>query len=589
MNERYIKVFSGNEDLYVDDAPIMIRASALLKDTLTGKMIAQLKFQNISDNNIAYIKVRITQLDAINQQIDTPIDFEYLDILVSAKEEFGARTPIILSNPSARAFKVGVSCVGFSDGTVWKCENSDWVPALMGSPVMKKLAAEETYQDAKTLLAYNTRESLIRAKELFESISSIKDVTVEIGSCNDRILEFDIEEEKNKEKKKQKKKKTKKLAILIASPCVILCILASLGYFLIYPFWSVHNGNYSVFINMYNIEEYELPKGTTEIKRNAFYNCDSLRTIVIPDSVTTIEEWAFSNCSNLQNVTFGNSITSIGDSAFSDCSSLTSITLSSSITSIGKQAFSGCSRLNSITIPPSVTYIGTQAFSYCDFLANVFISDLTAWCNINFDFQGNFSASPLYNENTNLYLNGELITELVIPEGVENIGFATFDNCHNIKSVTIPDSVTTIGEWAFSDCTSLSNVKFSKNSKLKSIEDHAFSSCSSLKSFTVPDSVTKVSGKAFSACFGIEYFTFGSGLTNIEAEMFYNKSGLKTVTIPASVTRIGVWAFMGCSNLTNITFEGTVAEWNAITKGSYWASTVPATEVVCSDGVVKLN
>ena len=48
MSERYVKVFTCDENLYSENAPVIIRAGALLKDTETGRMIAQLKLQSIS-------------------------------------------------------------------------------------------------------------------------------------------------------------------------------------------------------------------------------------------------------------------------------------------------------------------------------------------------------------------------------------------------------------------------------------------------------------------------------------------------------------------------------------------------------------
>ena len=54
------------------------------------------------------------------------------------------------------------------------------------------------------------------------------------------------------------------------------------------------------------------------------------------------------------------------------------------------------------------------------------------------------------------------------------------------------------------------------------------------------------------------------------------------------LTSIGNSAFYYCTRLTSITFEGTVEQWNAITKGYDWKYNVPATEVVCSNGTVSL-
>ena len=215
----------------------------------------------------------------------------------------------------------------------------------------------------------------------------------------------------------------------------------------------------------------------TSIGDYAFYECSSLTSVTIPDSVTSIGYNAFYECRSLTSVTIGNSVTSIGIYAFAYCSSLTFVSIPVSVTSIREGAFYGCTSLTYVAIPDSVTSIGSSAFYYCSSLRGVFISDLSAWCKINF---ADYTANPLCN-GKNLYLyNGTEITELTIPSDITSIGDYAFYNCASLTSVTIPDSVTSIGDYAFCSCYSLTSVTIGNS--VTSIGEDAFRSCYSLTS-----------------------------------------------------------------------------------------------------------
>ena len=86
--------------------------------------------------------------------------------------------------------------------------------------------------------------------------------------------------------------------------------------------------------------------------------------------------------------------------------------------------------------------------------------------------------------------------ELVIPEGVTEIGDSAFSYCKNLQKITIPSSVRVIGEKAFNNCSSLVAVEFKANSQLTTIKVNAFSNVP-LESITLPSKVSSVDALAF--------------------------------------------------------------------------------------------
>ena len=310
----------------------------------------------------------------------------------------------------------------------------------------------------------------------------------------------------------------------------------------------------------------------TSIGGYAFDNCTSLTSITIPDSVTSIGTSAFSGCTSLTSISIPNSVTSIGDYTFSDCTSLTSITIPESVTSIEGYTFYGCTSLISVTIPDSVTSINWFAFRDCTSLTEVHISDIAAWCAMEF---GTY-ANPLAHAG-NLYLNGNLVTELEIPNGVTSIGNHAFEGCTSLASITIPDSVTSIGSYAFEGCTSLASMTIGDS--VTRIGSSAFSGCTSLTSVTIPNSVSSIGYSAFSGCTSLTSITIPDSVTSIGGSAFSGCTSLISVTIPDSVTSIGDGAFYGCTSLTSITIPDSVT---SIENGAfYYCSSL--TEVHISD------
>ena len=302
-----------------------------------------------------------------------------------------------------------------------------------------------------------------------------------------------------------------------------------------------------------------------EINRYAFYGNTDLTSVVIPDSVKSIGEYAFYRNTELTSVTIGSSVESIGDSAFYNCMGLTSVTIPDSVTSIGERAFEGCMGLTSVTIPNAVTSIGYSAFYNCTGLTSVYYTgDIAGWCVISF---GDYYANPLYNAGK-LYIDGQLVTDLVIPDSVTEIKRYAFYNCTGLTSVTIPDSVTSIGDYAFYKCTGLTSVSIPDS--VTSIERDAFSGCTNL--IQKENGVSYVDKWVIDCDTSVSEVILRNGTVGIGEYAFEDCTELISVMIGNSVTSIGDGAFRGCGELTAVYYVGDIAGWCGILFGGVEAN-----------------
>ncbi|MCD8201764.1 MAG: leucine-rich repeat domain-containing protein [Clostridia bacterium] len=283
------------------------------------------------------------------------------------------------------------------------------------------------------------------------------------------------------------------------------------------------------------------------------------------------------------------------------------------VTEIKAYAFEMYGALRSVSIPASVGKIGKNAFAYCARLRDVYVDDIGAWCETEFE---NFRANPLYPMGR-LICGDVEVKMLDIPDGTKTVGAYSFYGYRRLCSVTLPQSLESIGDGAFEDCPKLVSVKnlscldiyagatghgsVGVYAKKVTREDDggffrehgavfyeiadklylmdcdldgnelvlpdlgkrgyeiyptAFLGCEGFESVIIPPCVTAVGDRAFSGCIGLKKVELSEGLETLGNAAFSGCGALAEIELPESLTRIGERAFVSCKAIEEILLPG---------------------------------
>ena len=262
-----------------------------------------------------------------------------------------------------------------------------------------------------------------------------------------------------------------------------------------------------------------------EIPSNALYKKETLTSLVLPDKLKSIGEGAFYECKSLSgSLLIPEGVEIIEKTAFFECTSLTgTLSLPTTLKRIGHYqgymsywdgAFKGCRFTCELILPDGLEEIGMGTFYGC---RNLYGS-LRLPEKLKFIGDGAFEGCK------------NLTGNLEIPQGVTTIPASCFNNCWLGGTLTLHDGITAIGESAFANNGFKGELNLPKN--LEVISHTVFYNDDFSGDLVLPKGLRTIGDRCFA----------------------YNWRLMGTVEIPENVLNIGAGAFAHCRSLEGVIF-----------------------------------
>ncbi|NCD21737.1 MAG: leucine-rich repeat domain-containing protein [Spartobacteria bacterium] len=262
--------------------------------------------------------------------------------------------------------------------------------------------------------------------------------------------------------------------------------------------------------------------------------------------VIAIGSEAFANCAGLHSVSIPDGLVRIDSKAFAYCTGLVRVELGAGVAEIGQWAFRGCRQLAEIAVAADNPFYRNANGALVDRRTATLVL-------VPPRMSGSFTVSDgLAAIGNEAFAGCALLTNVVLPDGLANIGAWAFDSS-GLKSIYLPDSVTEIGEGAFSGCAALGAVE--GGGGLVEIGRRAFER-SGLTTYAMSNGVERLGKWAFYGCRRLARVRLSERLERIEERTFFDCAALASIQIPRRVNFIGEWAFGECPALAAVYFGG---------------------------------
>ena len=343
------------------------------------------------------------------------------------------------------------------------------------------------------------------------------------------------------------------------------------------------------FMNMIDLE---IGDNTQVIGKDAFRNCQRIKSLTTSSSLHCIEEYAFYNCTNLKELNLKEGLLEIQRRAFSGCTSLTEVKVPSTVVSIvlekdsygtNYSSFENCPNLKKLTIGGALSSIGQlssipqlEELVIAEGTLRVSALDLGSTNSMESNLKKVFLPNTLIALERNVFYNCQNLETVVLPR-CASIGSSAFEGCLKLNSLTLPQNLEGMGERALYGCSSLAQIKLPYG--LISMGKHCLGNTliddliipSTVTSFNDPmdqkalnslticsqDTIHEYSLTNKDTYTTVRKLILEEGVTTVTSYVISKLEGLKEVVLPASLCTIDEYAFANQNGITCI------RAWNA--------------------------